>query len=157
MQACFRSIERIDDFSEIIGTNYTALVYTARRAVELLQQPQNNQYRPYEKACTKPIFVATVGISGTTGIPEWSLYSGAKHAANGFLKALRRQVKDSVDVLIGYPNLLDSSRVETMLLANGEPAGVFGEHVLKQWWFRDELNFQDEKEAAERYHGGICR
>lgn len=94
MWARFEEITDLSVFERLMRVNYLGTVYPTYHAL------------PYLKT-SRGIIVGVSSLTGKTGVPTRSAYGATKHAMQGFLDALRVELRPSgVDVLVVSPGFV---------------------------------------------------
>ncbi len=109
MWARFDEITDITVFERLMKVNYLGTVYSAYYALPELKK-------------SRGLLVGISSLTGKTGVPTRSAYGATKHAMQGFLDALRIEVKASgVDVLVVSPGFVRTDIRAKALGPDGKP------------------------------------
>ena len=112
MHARFDELRDIEAVERITAINYFGSVYCTWYAL------------PYLKK-TRGRLVAVSSLTGKSGVPTRTLYSGTKHAMAGFFDSLRIELKnDGVSVTVIYPGFVATDIAERALGPDGKPLGT---------------------------------
>lgn len=111
MRAGFENVE-LNVLRQVMETNFWGAVYIAKAAVPAL-------------VATRGSLVGISSVAGIKGLPKRTGYSASKFALNGFLEALRIELKpQGVHVLTACPGYTASAIRERALVADGNPQGA---------------------------------
>lgn len=109
MWARFEEITDLSVFERLMRVNYLGTVYPTYHAL------------PYLKK-SRGLIVGISSLTGKTGVPTRSAYGATKHAMQGFLDALRVELRPSgVDVLVVSPGFVRTDIRAKALGPDGKP------------------------------------
>lgn len=109
MWARFDEITDVSVFERLMRVNYLGTVYPTYHAL------------PYLKK-SRGLIVGVSSLTGKTGVPTRSAYGATKHAMQGFLDALRIELRSSgVDVLVVSPGFVRTDIRAKALGPDGKP------------------------------------
>lgn len=109
MWARFDEITDLSVFERLMRVNYLGTVYPTHYAL------------PYLKK-SRGLIVGVSSLTGKTGVPTRSAYGATKHAMQGFLDALRVELRSSgVDVLVVSPGFVRTDIRAKALGPDGQP------------------------------------
>ncbi|MEO7368425.1 MAG: SDR family oxidoreductase [Gemmatimonadaceae bacterium] len=112
MHARFDELSDIHAVDRITRINYFGSVYCTWYALPHLKRSHGR-------------IVGVSSITGKTGVPTRTLYSGTKHAMAGFFDSLRIELKGSgVSVTMIYPAFVATDIAERALGPDGQPLGT---------------------------------
>ncbi len=110
MRALFKDLD-VDVIKKVMDINFTGTLYCTKLALDSLIR-------------RKGTIVGVSSIAGYRGLPGRSGYSASKFAMNGFLEALRTELKDSgVNVMWVCPGFTSSNIRKAALNKSGQTQG----------------------------------
>lgn len=111
MWARFDEITDLSVFERLMRVNYLGTVYPTYYALPHLKR-------------SRGLIVGVSSLTGKTGVPTRSAYGATKHAMQGFLDALRVELRSSgVDVLVVSPGFVRTGIRAKALGPDGQPRG----------------------------------
>jgi short-subunit dehydrogenase len=135
MRAKFADVD-VKVIEQLMQTNFFGTVYVTKAALPHLLASQGT-------------IVGMSSIAGFRGLPGRTGYSASKFAMNGFLEALRTELRpQGVNVLTAAPGFTASNIRHTALLANGQP-----QHDTP----RDEGKMMTAEEVAQHLRQAVAQ
>jgi short-subunit dehydrogenase len=148
MQSCFVDIKDMSIFKSIIDVNYKGLVNTMSVLIPILKHQ-------YDISCVKAKIAVTICMAGKTGIPQWSIFSAAKHAMVGFVDSLRVESNYFYDITTVYPGIMATGMETRMIKNDGKLSGRYGKYHFDKPWFETYPYYMPIIKASEAYVKGI--
>jgi len=109
MWARFDEITDLSVFERLMRVNYLGTVYCTYHALPHLKK-------------SRGLLVGVSSLTGKTGVPTRTAYGATKHAMQGFMDALRVELRDAgVDVLVVSPGFVRTDIRARALGPDGKP------------------------------------